>query len=290
MQLALVGSMATDDPEGWEFFNSTMAYARRRPGHPHPQQPEQRRRDRGERLPVAGRRGDPEVHARGLRADRVRGALEGAPVHRRRRGRHPAPGAGRRDRLPRVDRPRSAPTASLRDPPRARSSGKRLGRAGKEHVRTHFLTPRLLRDWLQIFRDLQMNQDTPARPGLQPRPGHVRAGRAARSRERGGGGLVTALTGLVHHRDALWVASAMTDEDVEVAQRARRRRRSTSRWTARRYRIRLVESRPGGLRPLLQRGREPDAVVHPALPVGPLERAGHPPARGARRTSTATAR
>src|SRR5437763_17108879 len=32
---------------------------------------------------------------------------------------------------------------------------------------------------------------------------------------RGGGGLVTALTGLVNHRDALWVASAMTDEDAE---------------------------------------------------------------------------
>jgi trehalose synthase len=31
--------------------------------------------------------------------------------------------------------------------------GKRLGRAGKEHVRTHFLTPRLLRDWLRLFRD-----------------------------------------------------------------------------------------------------------------------------------------
>ena len=31
--------------------------------------------------------------------------------------------------------------------------GKRLGRAGKEHVRTHFLTPRLLRDWLKLFRD-----------------------------------------------------------------------------------------------------------------------------------------
>src|ERR671926_8691 len=27
VQPALVGSMATDDPEGWEFFNSTMAYA-----------------------------------------------------------------------------------------------------------------------------------------------------------------------------------------------------------------------------------------------------------------------
>ncbi|MBK5231267.1 MAG: glycosyl transferase family 1, partial [Thermoleophilia bacterium] len=33
--------------------------------------------------------------------------------------------------------------------------GKRLGRAGKEHVRTHFLTPRLLRDWLRIFSRLQ---------------------------------------------------------------------------------------------------------------------------------------
>ena len=34
---------------------------------------------------------------------------------------------------------------------------------------------------------------------------------------RGGGGLVTALTGLVAHRGALWIASAMTDEDVAVS-------------------------------------------------------------------------
>src|SRR5207237_3616445 len=27
VQLPLVGSMATDDPEGWEFFNSTLEYA-----------------------------------------------------------------------------------------------------------------------------------------------------------------------------------------------------------------------------------------------------------------------
>ena len=38
-----------------------------------------------------------------------------------------------------------------------------------------------------------------------------------RTVDRGGGGLVTALSGLVSHRDALWVASAMTDEDVEVS-------------------------------------------------------------------------
>src|SRR5687767_14090162 len=38
-----------------------------------------------------------------------------------------------------------------------------------------------------------------------------------RTVQRGGAGLVTALTGLVTHRSGLWVASAMTDEDVAVA-------------------------------------------------------------------------
>ena len=38
-----------------------------------------------------------------------------------------------------------------------------------------------------------------------------------RTVKRGGGGLVTALSGLVSHRDALWIASAMTEEDVAVA-------------------------------------------------------------------------
>jgi trehalose 6-phosphate synthase len=37
---------------------------------------------------------------------------------------------------------------------------------------------------------------------------------------RGGGGLVTALSGLVTHRKALWIASAMTDEDIAVADEA----------------------------------------------------------------------
>jgi trehalose 6-phosphate synthase len=37
---------------------------------------------------------------------------------------------------------------------------------------------------------------------------------------RGGGGLVTALTDLVTHRQALWIASAMTDEDVVVSREA----------------------------------------------------------------------
>ena len=36
---------------------------------------------------------------------------------------------------------------------------------------------------------------------------------------RGGGGLVTALTGLLRQREALWIASAMTEGDLEVSQR-----------------------------------------------------------------------
>ena len=38
-----------------------------------------------------------------------------------------------------------------------------------------------------------------------------------RTLQRGGGGLVTALSGLVAHREALWIASAMTVEDAVVA-------------------------------------------------------------------------
>jgi trehalose 6-phosphate synthase len=39
------------------------------------------------------------------------------------------------------------------------------------------------------------------------------------SLKRGTGGLVTALTGLASHRDAVWIASAMTDQDVQAAER-----------------------------------------------------------------------
>jgi len=32
--------------------------------------------------------------------------------------------------------------------------GKRLGRAGKEHARREFLSPRLLRDWMELLSEL----------------------------------------------------------------------------------------------------------------------------------------
>jgi trehalose 6-phosphate synthase len=35
--------------------------------------------------------------------------------------------------------------------------------------------------------------------------------------KRGGGGLVTALTGLASHREVIWIASAMTERDAAVS-------------------------------------------------------------------------
>jgi trehalose 6-phosphate synthase len=60
---------------------------------------------------------------------------------------------------------------------------------------------------------------------------------------RGGGGLVTALTGLVHHREAVWVASAMTDEDSEMSERQGGRSFDVELDDVT-YRVRLVSSDP----------------------------------------------
>src|SRR5439155_5726584 len=60
---------------------------------------------------------------------------------------------------------------------------------------------------------------------------------------RGGGGLVTALKGLVDHRDALWIASAMNEEDAE-ASRDHDGKSFTCTVDDTDYRLRLVESEP----------------------------------------------
>jgi trehalose synthase len=152
VQLALVGSMATDDPEGWQFFNSTLEYAGADPDI--------------KILNNLNQVGSIEVNAFQSQADVViqkstregfgltvsealwkarpfiGGDVGGIPlqVQDGTTGflvRSPEDCA---DRALRV----------LREP----ELGKQLGRAGKEHVRRHFLTPRLLRDWLRIFNDL----------------------------------------------------------------------------------------------------------------------------------------
>ncbi len=61
---------------------------------------------------------------------------------------------------------------------------------------------------------------------------------------RGTGGLVTALTGLASHRDAVWIASAMTQGDVEQAEKSGGRPFSVRSPAGGEYHVRLVASDP----------------------------------------------
>jgi trehalose synthase len=152
VQLALVGSMASDDPEGWDFFNSTIEHAA----------------------------GDPDIHI--LNNFNNVGAIEvnafqshsdvliqkstregfGLTVSEAIWKGRPFIG-GNVGGIPLqvengisgylVDSAEQCAARTidiLKDP----ALGKALGRRGKEHVRKHFLTPRYLRDYLRIFGEL----------------------------------------------------------------------------------------------------------------------------------------
>jgi trehalose synthase len=153
VQLALVGSMATDDPEGWDFFNATVAHAN----------------------------GDPDIHI--LNNFNNVGAIEvnafqshadvliqkstregfGLTVSEAIWKARPFIG-GNVGGIPlqvedgvsgylveSVEECAERARAILQDP----GLGRRLGLAGKEHIRKHFLMPRLLRDWLKIVTELE---------------------------------------------------------------------------------------------------------------------------------------
>ena len=65
------------------------------------------------------------------------------------------------------------------------------------------------------------------------------------SLKRGTGGLVTALTGLASHRDAIWIASSMTDGDVEQSERQGGRPFEVEAPEGGTYHVRFVSSDPG---------------------------------------------
>jgi trehalose synthase len=152
VQLALVGSMATDDPEGWDFFNATVAHAD----------------------------GDPDIHI--LNNLNNVGAIEvnafqshcdvviqksiregfGLTVTEAIWKARPFIG-GDVGGIPlqvtdgetgflvsTVEQCAQRALEILSDP----GLGRRLGRAGKESARRRFLTPRLLRDWLELFEEI----------------------------------------------------------------------------------------------------------------------------------------
>ena len=152
VQLALVGSMASDDPEGWDFFNATVAHADG-DGDIHI-------------LNNFNNVGAIEVNAFQSHADVLiqKSTREGfgLTVSEALWKARPFIG-GDVGGIPLqiengvtgflVDTPEQCALRSveiLDDPELGRS----LGRRGKEHVRTHFLTPRLLRDYLRILTDL----------------------------------------------------------------------------------------------------------------------------------------
>ncbi|MFL5819988.1 MAG: glycosyltransferase [Solirubrobacteraceae bacterium] len=153
VQLALVGSMATDDPEGWDYFNETVAHAE----------------------------GDPDVHIlnnfNNVGAIEVNAFQSHADVLIQKSTREgfgltvseaiwkakPFIG-GRVGGIPlqvrdgetgylvdTVEECAERIKDVLRDPALAKD----VGRRGKEYVRSHFLMPRLLRDWLRVL--LQMS-------------------------------------------------------------------------------------------------------------------------------------
>jgi trehalose synthase len=151
-QLALVGSMATDDPEGWEFFQKTFEYADGDPDI--------------KILNNLNNVGAIEVNAFQSQSDvclqksiregfglTVTEALwKGRPTVAGNVGGIPLQIKDGEDGFL-VDSSEECAQRCieiLADP----ELGKRLGRAGKEHARRHFLSPRLLRDWLELFNEL----------------------------------------------------------------------------------------------------------------------------------------
>jgi trehalose synthase len=152
LQLALVGSLATDDPEGWDYFQKTYKYAADDPDI--------------KILNNLNNVGAIEVNAFQSQADVVlqKSTREGFGLTVSEalwKGRPTV--AGDVGGIPlqiedgvsgflvnSAEETADRCLKILNDP----ELGKRLGRAGKEHVRTHFLMPRLLRDWLRIFSSL----------------------------------------------------------------------------------------------------------------------------------------
>jgi len=152
VQLALVGSMASDDPEGWDFFNSTIEHAGGDPdihilnnfnnvgaievnafqSHSDVLIQKSTREGFGLTVSEAIWKGRPFIGGNvGGIPLQVENGVSGYLVET-------------------VEQCADRTVDILKDP----ALGKALGRRGKEHVRKHFLTPRYLRDYLRIFGEL----------------------------------------------------------------------------------------------------------------------------------------
>jgi trehalose synthase len=155
VQLALVGSMAHDDPEGWDYYNRTLEYAGDDPDiyilsnmnsvgavevnafQVHSAALIQKSIKEGFGLTVT----EALWKSKPVVAGRVGGIV--AQITDGETG----------WLVSSVEECAQACVEVLRHPAEARARALR----GKEHVRRHFLTPRLLRDWLVLFNRLAGN-------------------------------------------------------------------------------------------------------------------------------------
>ncbi|HEX6489804.1 MAG TPA: glycosyltransferase [Gaiellaceae bacterium] len=155
VQLALVGSMAHDDPEGWDYYNQTVAYAQ---GDPDVYILSNLNNIGGVEVNAF------QVHANAVIQKSIREGF-GLTVTEALWKTRPTV-AGRVGGIVRqiqdgetgwlVDSPAECAEACieiLRDPREARLRALK----GKEFVRRNFLMPRLLRDWLVLFNTLLGN-------------------------------------------------------------------------------------------------------------------------------------
>jgi trehalose synthase len=155
VQLALVGSMAHDDPEGWDYYNRTVEAAGGDPDifilsnlnnvgsvevnafqvHSGAVVQKSVREGFGLTVTEALWKTRPMVAGRvGGIVDQIQDGQSGFLVDS-------------------VEECAAAMTRIVEEPARAREMALR----GKEHVRRHFLSPRLLRDWLALFNGLAGN-------------------------------------------------------------------------------------------------------------------------------------
>jgi trehalose synthase len=152
VQLALVGSMATDDPEGWDYFNATVAHADGDPDiyilnnlnnvgaievnafQSHCDVAIQKSTREGFGLTVT----EAIWKARPF----IGGNVGGIPLQ--------IADGDTGFLVSSVEECAQRAVEILGDP----ELGRRLGRAGKESARRRFLTPRLLRDWLELFESI----------------------------------------------------------------------------------------------------------------------------------------
>ncbi len=155
VQLALVGSMAHDDPEGWDYYDQTVSYAAGDPDiyilsnlnnvgavevnafQVHSNAVLQKSIREGFGLTVS----EALWKARPTVAGRVGGIVDQIED-------------GETGWLVDSSLECAAACASILDDPAA---ARELALRGKEHVRRNFLTPRLLRDWLVLFNRLLGN-------------------------------------------------------------------------------------------------------------------------------------